>query len=210
MEIEKIKTLGLESVTIFNNKSYFFLFADIDTKDKEQLLSIMKYFEKWNYSIYVYETTKGYHIISPVLLTFRTWLFRTESLRKKVPHYRFGALRISRRNTDSKICYFYQWNYRKYKESQSISDLLNLQFEIKNEKLIKPRKTKLSYVWYDQLNYSIDRANNSSTILLDRYSKNSCQDVNQDIKSNKTFLNYFDCNGDTLSTSSIVKGEYFI
>ncbi|HEY4681165.1 MAG TPA: hypothetical protein VIH04_07875 [Nitrosarchaeum sp.] len=209
MNIEKTKTLGLESVTIFNDRSYFFLFADVDTKDKEHLLSVLKYFEKWNYSVYVYETTKGYHIMSPVLLTFRTWLFRIESMRKLVPRYRFGALRISRRSTDSKICYFFQWNYKKYRESQSMSDLLNLQFEIHNEKLTKPRKTKLSYVWYDQLNYSIDSPNKTGTILLDHYA-NSYQPVKEDIKSNKTLIYSSDYNGDTISTSSINTGEYFI
>ena len=83
--ITKNETLGLEAVTIFNEKPYFFLFSDIDSKDKDELLKVLKFYEKWHYSCYYYETTKGFHIVSPVLLTFRTWLFRIESLKKKVP-----------------------------------------------------------------------------------------------------------------------------
>ena len=31
-----VKTFGLDAVTIYKGKPYFFLFADIDTKDKEE------------------------------------------------------------------------------------------------------------------------------------------------------------------------------
>ena len=190
MQIEKVKTLGVESVTLYHDKPYFMLFCDIDKKDPENLLSILKYFEKWHYSVYWYETSKGYHIISPILLTFRTWLFRTESLRKKIPNYRFGALRISRRLNESRLCHFEQWNYDKFKESESIYKLLNESFYISNHKSTKPKYTKLFFVEYDQLNYSIDGANNSSTISLDRLIVTGSQDVNQEIKSNETFFDY--------------------
>ena len=82
--ITKNETLGLEAVTIFNEKPYFFLFSDIDSKDSEELLKVLKYYEKWNYSVYYYETTKGYHIVSPVMMTFRTWLSRIQSLKMKL------------------------------------------------------------------------------------------------------------------------------
>ena len=152
--ITKNETLGLEAVTTFNEKPYFFLFSDIDSKDTEELLKVLKFYEKWHYSCYYYETTKGFHIVSPVLLTFRTWLFRIESLKKKVPEYRFGAIRISKRPYESLIAYYQDWNDRKFKESGSLHALMNEMFYImKAVKQVKPKKTKLNYIWYDQLNF---------------------------------------------------------
>ena len=151
--ITKNETLGLEAVTTFNEKPYFFLFSDIDSKDTEELLKVLKFYEKWHYSCYYYETTKGFHIVSPVLLTFRTWLFRIESLKKKVPEYRFGAIRISKRPIESATAYYQNWNSRKQKESYSLHVLMNEIFFTTNVKMVKPKKTKLNYIWYDQLNF---------------------------------------------------------
>ena len=167
--ITKNETLGLEAVTIFNEKPYFFLFSDIDSKDTEELLRVLKFYEKWHYSCYYYETTKGFHIVSPVLLTFRTWLFRIESLKKKVPEYRFGAIRISKRSSDSNTAYYQNWNNRKQKESYSLHVLMNEIFFTNNVKMVKPKKTKLNYIWYDQLNFkssSIDSPKKAGAICL--------------------------------------------
>ena len=152
-QITNTETLGLEAVTIFNDKPYFFLFSDIDSSDQESLIKVLKYYQKWHLSCYYYQTTKGFHIISPVLLTFRTWLFRTESLRKIVPDYRFGAIRISKRNTDSKSAFYQNWNDKKFKESGSLHSLMNELYFIDNVKMVKPKKTKLNYIWYNQLNF---------------------------------------------------------
>ena len=171
--ITKNETLGLEAVTIFNEKPYFFLFSDIDSKDTEELLKVLKFYEKWHYSCYYYETTKGFHIISPVLLTFRTWLFRIESLKKKVPEYRFGAIRISKRPTDSNTAYYQSWNNRKQKESYSLHVLMNEIFFTNNVKMVKPKKTKLNYIWYDQLNFkssSIDSSKKAGAICFSTHS----------------------------------------
>ena len=40
--ITKNETLGLEAVTTFNEKPYFFLISDIDSKDSEELLKVLK------------------------------------------------------------------------------------------------------------------------------------------------------------------------
>ena len=171
--ITKNETLGLEAVTIFNEKPYFFLFSDIDSKDTEELLKVLKFYEKWHYSCYYYETTKGFHIISPVLLTFRTWLFRIESLKKKVPEYRFGAIRISKRSSDNTTAYYQNWNNRKQKESYSLHVLMNEIFFTNNVKMVKPKKTKLNYIWYDQLNFkrsSIDSSKKAGAICFSTHS----------------------------------------
>jgi hypothetical protein len=116
-------------------------------------LKVLKYYEKWNYSVYYYETTKGYHIVSPVMMTFRTWLSRIQSLKSLVTGYRFGAIRISKRSTDGSIAYFKDWNKFKKKESYSLHALMSEIFFITNVKMTRSKKTKLNYIWYDQLNY---------------------------------------------------------
>ena len=152
--ITKNETLGLEAVTTFNEKPYFFLFSDIDTKDKDELLKVLKFYQKRHLSCYYYETTKGYHVVSPILMTFRTWLFRIRSLRELVPQYSFGAIRISKRPFESSIAYYQDWNDRKQRESSSFHALMSEIFYVmKAVKQVKPKKTKLNYIWYDQLNF---------------------------------------------------------
>ena len=171
--ITKNETLGLEAVTNFNEKSYFFLFADIDSKDEDELLKVLKFYQKRHLSCYYYETTKGYHVASPVLLTFRTWLFRIRALRELVPQYSFGAIRISKRKTDSSKCYYQNWNDRKQKESFSFHALMSEIFFITNVKMVKPKKTKLNYIWYDQLNFkssSIDSPKKAGAICFPTHS----------------------------------------
>ena len=152
--ITKNETLGIEAVTTFNEKPYFFLFSDIDTKDKDELLKVLKFYQKRHLSCYYYETTKGYHVVSPILMTFRTWLFRIRALRELVPQYSFGAIRISKRPFESSIAYYQDWNDRKQKESSSFHALMSEIFYVmKAIKQVKPKKTKLNYIWYDQLNF---------------------------------------------------------
>tara|TARA_R110002020_G_scaffold69220_2_gene180288 strand:+ start:758 stop:1417 length:660 start_codon:yes stop_codon:yes gene_type:complete len=188
--ITKNETLGIEAVTNFNEKSYFLLFADIDSKDEDELLKVLKFYQKRHLSCYYYETTKGYHVASPVLLTFRTWLFRIRALRELVPQYSFGAIRISKRKTDSSKCYYQNWNDRKQKESFSFHALMSEIFFITNVKMVKPKKTKLNYIWYDQLNFkssSIDSPKKVGAICFPTCRKIRLQ--NRDIlcKGKQTF-----------------------
>ena len=167
--ITKNETLGLEAVTIFNEKPYFFLFSDIDSKDKDELLKVLKFYQKRHLSCYYYETTKGYHVVSPILMTFRTWLFRIRALKELVPQYSFGAIRISKRPTDGTTAYYQNWNDRKQRESFSLHVLMNEIFFTNNVKMVKPKKTKLNYIWYDQLNFkssSIDSSKKAGAICL--------------------------------------------
>jgi len=171
--ITKNETLGLEAVTIFNERPYFFLFSDIDSKDSDELLKVLKFYQKRHLSCYYYETTKGYHVASPILMTFRTWLFRIRALKQLVPQYSFGAIRISKRSTDSAIAYYQNWNDRKQRESSSFHALMNEIFFTTNVKIVKPKKTKLNYIWYDQLNFkssSIDNSKKIGAICLSTHS----------------------------------------
>ena len=171
--ITKNETLGLEAVTIFNEKPYFFLFSDIDSKDKDELLKVLKFYQKRHLSCYYYETTKGYHVVSPILMTFRTWLFRIRALKELVPQYSFGAIRISKRPTDGTTAYYQNWNDRKQRESFSLHVLMNEIFFTNNVKMVKPKKTKLNYIWYDQLNFkssSIDSSKKAGAICFSTHS----------------------------------------
>jgi len=188
--ITKNETLGIEAVTNFNEKSYFFLFADIDSKDEDELLKVLKFYQKRHLSCYYYETTKGYHVASPVLLTFRTWLFRIRGLRELVPQYSFGAIRISKRKTDSSKCYYQNWNDRKQKESFSFHALMSEIFFITNVKMVKPKKTKLNYIWYDQLNFkssSIDSPKKVGAVFVSPPATARIQNSNVLCKGIQTF-----------------------
>ena len=188
--ITKNETLGLEAVTTFNEKPYFFLFSDIDTKDKDELLKVLKFYQKRHLSCYYYETTKGYHVVSPILMTFRTWLFRIRALRELVPQYSFGAIRISKRPTDGATAYYQNWNDRKFKESYSLHVLMNEIFFTNNVKMVKPKKTKLNYIWYDQLNFkssSIDSPKKAGAICFPTCRKVRLQSRDTLCKGKQTF-----------------------
>jgi hypothetical protein len=189
--ITKNETLGLEAVTTFNEKPYFFLFSDIDTKDKDELLKVLKFYQKRHLSCYYYETTKGYHVVSPILMTFRTWLFRIRSLRELVPQYSFGAIRISKRPFESSIAYYQDWNDRKQKESSSFHALMSEIFYVmKAVKQVKPKKTKLNYIWYDQLNFkssSIDSSKKAGAICFSSCRKIRLQERDLLCKEKQTF-----------------------
>jgi len=166
--IIKSNVLGLEAVTMRNGKPFFFLMADIDTHDREALLNVLKFFENRKLSCYTWATTKGYHVLSPCLLTFRHWSKLTSQLSVLVPSYRFDCLRMSRRDTDGKLCYFHQWNYRMKIESSTLHTLICRKLRVRNNdvdryyhvnrlELVKPRETILKYTIYRQLSFTDKR-----------------------------------------------------
>ena len=70
-KISHVERLGLEAVTTIQSRAFFFLFVEIDTKDKAVLQSLIKYITNRKISVIVYESNKGYHIVSPSLLHFQ-------------------------------------------------------------------------------------------------------------------------------------------
>ena len=170
--IIKSNVLGLEAVTMFNGKPYFFVMADIDSHDRENLLNVLKFFENRKLSCYTWATTKGYHVLSPCLLTFRRWAKLTDQLRNLVPSYRFDCLRMSNRKTDGKMCYFHQWNYGRKKESATLHKLMCTKLRVHNidykplcTELRRPVQTVLKYVLYKQLNFTSRRSSRSAKTL---------------------------------------------
>ena len=146
-----VKTLGLDCVTLYNDKPYFFLFADLDTKDKEELLKVLVIFQRRGLSCYHYETTKGFHVVSPTMLTVREWVLHKKAL--DFLQYRFDTIRISKRSTDGKKLFFNHYNrhYRRM-ESSSLHNMLRNIYgcsEIEKNKQIV--FTDLQFTTYMQL-----------------------------------------------------------
>ena len=148
-----LKTVGLDAVTIYDNNPYFFLFADIDTKNKEELLKVIVTFQRRGLSCYHYETTKGFHVISPTMLTIREWVLHKKAL--DFLQYRFDTIRITRRLKDGKKLFFNHYNkhYRRF-ESANLHDMLRKKFHYspieKHQKIVQ---TKLQYTIYMQLKF---------------------------------------------------------
>lgn len=109
--VRYIQTIGINSVTIHDSTPYFFLFSDIDTKDIEILQKILMVYKHRNLTVYYYETKKGWHVVSPVLIPLRRWVGLVEQLKKILPDYRFDTIRYTSRPTDGKILYLQQWNH---------------------------------------------------------------------------------------------------
>jgi hypothetical protein len=146
-----VKTLGLNATTIYNNESYFFLFADIDTKDKSTLERVLNIFANHNLTCYHYETIKGYHVISPCLLHIRLWLKFQKDL--SFLDYRFDTIRISKRYGEKPTLYYNHFNkHFRHLESKSFHNLIR---NIYNHSEIEPNEnyinTRLSFTQYMQL-----------------------------------------------------------
>ena len=146
-----VDTMGIDAVTIYNDKPYFFLFADIDTKDPEFLLKILVIFQRRHLSCYHYETTKGYHVISPTMLNIREFMQHKMAL--DFLDYRFDTIRLTKRKTDKPILFFNHFNkHLRRKESKSLHNLLR---NIYGYSEIEPNEnyinTRLQYTNYMQL-----------------------------------------------------------
>ena len=146
-----VSTIGINSVTIHDSNPYFFLFSDIDTKDTQQLLEILKVYKYRNLSCYYYETTKGWHVISPVLMKLRKWVAACNQLRQILPNYSFDTIRFSSRYTDGKILYFENWN-QKDLESYDLHYYITEKFYSPLERITENMiSTKLNWTIYSQL-----------------------------------------------------------
>lgn len=151
--VRNLSTIGLEAITVFNSKPYFFLFADIDTKESSFLLKVLTFFKINHLSCYYYNTNSGFHVASPCMLKFRHWTKLIEQLKKELPEYRFNALRVSNRG-DYRFIDYCNWNDRKYKESRTLHNLFKNRFKIVDAVLmVKAKDTELSFITYNQLSF---------------------------------------------------------
>lgn len=149
--VGNVQTFGINSVTIYDGDPYFFLFSDVDTKDMEQLRRILQVYKQNNLSCYFYETTKGWHVVSPVLLKLRKWTRLVNQLRPLVKDYSFDTIRYTRRYTDGRILYFEEWNNKNF-ESYDLHYLFRNKFECGFDKILENYvSTKLQWTSYNQL-----------------------------------------------------------
>ena len=150
-QYQKQDTIGLLAIVLFNHSPFFFLFAEIDTHNSQQLTKVLRFYQRNHLSVYYHKTVHGYHFFSPCLLKFRQWLRLTAMLRPTVKDYRFDCLRISYRYGDSSELEYCSWN-KKHKESQDLHALLLDRFKINDwSKIVKGQSTQLQFVEYKQL-----------------------------------------------------------
>ncbi|MCH7758697.1 MAG: hypothetical protein IIA19_09555 [Thaumarchaeota archaeon] len=149
--VGNVPTFGINSVTIHDGNPYFFLFSDVDTKQLESLKSVLKVYKHRNLSVYFYETTKGWHVISPVLLGLGKWIGLTNMLRPMLNDYSFDTIRYTSRQTDGKKLYFENWNWKEL-ESYDLHYQLRYKFQCGFDKIEKHWvSTKLQWSTYNQL-----------------------------------------------------------
>lgn len=146
-----VQTFGINSVTTKDGNPYFFLFSDIDTKESEQLKEVLKVYRRNNLSVYFYETTKGWHVLSPVLLRWRKWTSLTNQLRILLPEYSFDTLRYTKRITDGTELFFEEWNSRQL-ESYDLHYLIRNKFKYGFDRILEHWvSTELNWCTYNQL-----------------------------------------------------------
>ena len=125
-KISHVERLGLEAITTNDSHAFFFLFVEIDTKDKSVLQSLIKYITNRKISVIFYESNKGFHIVSPSLLHFQEWLRVVKQCQKIYPNefYSHDVIRISNKKNDSKECIWYNADFGQvHKVSQNLLSL---------------------------------------------------------------------------------------
>lgn len=152
-KISHVERLGLEAITTIQSRAFFFLFVEIDTKDKSVLQSLIKYITNKKISVIFYQSNKGYHIVSPSLLHFQEWLRVVKQCQKIYPNefYSHDVIRISNKKNDSKECVWYNADFGQvHKVSQDLLSLYESKFE---RKIPCPNtvKTKLQFTKYEDL-----------------------------------------------------------
>jgi hypothetical protein len=147
--------VGVEAITIHNARPHFFLFAELDNKDPENLRDVIHFFKSRRLAFLWYETKKGWHVISPCLYSLREWDLAKKQLAELIPnYYRNLAIRIDRKQGDSHVCF---WENSTYPEEHKISSSLLTLFELKFDCFLPSNdtvKTKLFYVKYKQTRMS--------------------------------------------------------
>jgi len=126
-----IPIMGINCISIVGSTPFFFLFAELDEKDHESKRRILKYFAKNELTVYCYESSKGYHFISPCFLTIEQWMQLKKPLKFMLKnYYEFINIRISEKPTDPKTeLEFYRFNDKfKYSESSSLHKLIQNKF----------------------------------------------------------------------------------
>lgn len=132
LKIKLKKYLGLICHTIYKSQVKYFIFIDIDTKDKEILRACMQEVARAGLSFWILETKKGYHVISPNMLNIIEWHRLKTSINKFLDNYYvFYVIRMINKTGDKFIGWYDTWDSGEYKISESFIKLINKRFKIK-------------------------------------------------------------------------------
>lgn len=124
--------VGIGCQTSHSDHPYFFLFADVDTKDPETLRLTLQLFARYQLSFYWYETSKGWHVVSPCLMDIQDWDRARRELADILDNfYRNLVIRVEWKSGDSKDLHWDNFNLRqKYKESINFHLMIQKRFKI--------------------------------------------------------------------------------
>ena len=144
--------MGLGCQTSYRGKPHFFLFADVDTKDPETLRLVLQVFATWKLVFYHYETSKGWHVVSPCLMELSDWDRARRELKEVLDNfYRNMVIRVERKAGDSFHLYFDNFNMsQKYKVSEDFIHMMNKRFDCTSS-APNTVKTKLFFTKYTQV-----------------------------------------------------------
>ena len=146
--------VGLGCQTSYHEIPYFFLFADIDSNDEELLRLTQQLFARHELGFYTYGTSKGYHVVSPMLLNIHEW----DNARKQLSdildnYYRNLVIRIERKKGDSNHIEWDNFNLRfRHLESQTFHNLIKARFG-KYATAPNAVKSKLFFTHYTQIRH---------------------------------------------------------
>ena len=132
--VKYVERLGLEAGTTYDNTPFFFLFVELDTKDKNILTSMLKRLLNIYIPLLWYPSNKGYHIISPALIPLQKWLRLCKASQEIYPNkwYMHDVIRISKKAKDVKVIYSENADTKgNYKISKDLIKILELRFECK-------------------------------------------------------------------------------
>ena len=151
--VKYVERLGIQCDCVFDHTPYFFLFVEIDTKDKNLLQSMLKRILNQHIAVLWYESSKGYHIISPSMIRIQKWLRLVKACQEIYPNpfYLHDVIRISKKKNDSKMIFSENADT---KGIYNISDNLVKIFEDKyNCSLPFPNKvkTKITLTKYEDI-----------------------------------------------------------
>lgn len=100
--VRYVDYIGIQCDTGYNDTPYFFLFSDIDTKDPELLRLTVQLYTRYKLLVLWYETKKGWHVVSPSMMTISAWDRARRDLAEFLDnYYRNLVLRIERKSGDS-------------------------------------------------------------------------------------------------------------
>ena len=145
-QLDYVDFIGVECNTVKGKTPYFFLFSDIDTKDVESLRQVLKIYGKYGLSFLWYETFKGFHVVSPCLISLGLWDSIRKALRGHLDmNYHNLVLRVEWKIGDSRVV---NWENQDLKQKFEVSDNLLSLYEKKFQtKIPCPKRVKSSLIF---------------------------------------------------------------